>query len=386
MARSVFGTSIVASAVLAGCLNANQNQDDSSEASSSSETGRADTSVGEASTYGGIMTTTEVPDSDPSDPATTSDDAGTTGTGTTESVPPGCGNGVMDGDEECDNGEANADDAACTTQCNKAFCGDGLVQANKEECDDSVNDGAYGGCQQDCQSLAPYCGDGVVEPIVEECDDKDAESGCLAGACKYATSCLELKTAWGVGAPSGVYPLHPKEGISVDAFCEMGADEGGYTFVKIDGASLQSAVMAEAKCGAIGMRLLVPRSPAHLAAAVAVANEASFKPAGGGMAPMDPYDYLRIFGIYPVASPMTCIGEQFNSEMCPEWQASDGQGFWISDVPIPTQPSASNCALCSMEYLWNNMALAGYEAYTSGGKGAVSTHFMCDVGDKQPMN
>src|SRR5690606_3325909 len=40
----------------------------------------------------------------------------------------------------CDDGPRNADDAACTTQCAIATCGDGLVQAGVEECEDGNED------------------------------------------------------------------------------------------------------------------------------------------------------------------------------------------------------------------------------------------------------
>src|SRR5690606_39154526 len=38
-------------------------------------------------------------------------------------------------------------------------CGDGVVEGD-EVCDDGVNDGSYGGCSPDCTALAPHCGDG----------------------------------------------------------------------------------------------------------------------------------------------------------------------------------------------------------------------------------
>ena len=48
-----------------------------------------------------------------------------------------CGDGVLDPDEECDEGDANSDTEpdACRTTCLAAHCGDGVVDAN-EVCDD----------------------------------------------------------------------------------------------------------------------------------------------------------------------------------------------------------------------------------------------------------
>jgi fibro-slime domain-containing protein len=58
-------------------------------------------------------------------------------------------------------------------------CGDGVVTGD-EVCDDGKNDGSYGGCTPDCKR-APYCGDGKVDAADgEECD---GTPGCTP-ACK----------------------------------------------------------------------------------------------------------------------------------------------------------------------------------------------------------
>jgi cysteine-rich repeat protein len=53
---------------------------------------------------------------------------------------PVCGDGVVEGTEECDQGVANADDGHCTAACVHARCGDGLVSPS-ETCDDGNLDG-----------------------------------------------------------------------------------------------------------------------------------------------------------------------------------------------------------------------------------------------------
>ncbi|MEZ4426127.1 MAG: DUF4215 domain-containing protein [Nannocystaceae bacterium] len=119
--------------------------------------------------------TTEEPTTDPmTDPTTTSD--------------PVCGDGVVEGDEECDDGPANDDAGGCTTACVAATCGDGLVYADVEECDDGDANDDAGGCTTAC--LVAACGDGLVYEGVEECDDGDdnadnaaCTSGCQAAAC-----------------------------------------------------------------------------------------------------------------------------------------------------------------------------------------------------------
>ncbi|RMD85463.1 MAG: hypothetical protein D6815_01775, partial [Candidatus Dadabacteria bacterium] len=94
---------------------------------------------------------------------------------------PVCGDGVADSGEECDDG--NRDDSdACTTACRKARCGDGFLYAGVEDCDDGANnsDVQPDACRKDCR--APVCGDGVTDSG-EECDDgnEDVSDACLPG-------------------------------------------------------------------------------------------------------------------------------------------------------------------------------------------------------------
>jgi cysteine-rich repeat protein len=89
---------------------------------------------------------------------------------------PTCGNGYLDPGEECEDGNDDPTDA-CTNACLLATCGDGIVWAGFEECDDgnAVDDD---GCTNAC--TLP-CGDGVVQPP-ETCDDGNdiANDGCDA--------------------------------------------------------------------------------------------------------------------------------------------------------------------------------------------------------------
>jgi len=82
-----------------------------------------------------------------------------------------CGNTVVDGGEECDDG--NGDDTdRCTSNCLFAVCGDGFVQAGVEECDDGNAD-SDDACLNGCTTAV--CGDGVVWAGVEACDDGNAD-------------------------------------------------------------------------------------------------------------------------------------------------------------------------------------------------------------------
>ena len=387
MPRTVSGKLSVASVslvLIGACLSNNPGQEESSEPGSSGASSGEE--AGE-STLGGIMTTTEEPESEGSGgAATTADETSTSSTGgTTETIPPLCGDGNKDADEECDNGDSNADDAACTLSCHAAKCGDNHIQAGVEACDDGTNDGAYNGCMPGCATLAPACGDLNVDAMYgEACDDDSPDMGCLR-SCQRAESCKQLHDSWLDMAPSGIYKIFPKD-IDVDAYCDMETDDGGYTFVKFSGINSLTAMAAEAKCGEIGLRLLVPRTEAHLAASFEVASDLDVTPLEGD-APMKPSSYLRIFGIYPVTPGTSCVGAPLNKETCPEWKASDGDAYWISDMALGMgQPSLDNCANCSMAYFWTGANLTAYTAFAGDGEGADSAQFMCEAGDKFGMN
>jgi len=91
---------------------------------------------------------------------------------------PSCGDGIINGTEQCDDGPKNRDDAygGCTTQCTIGpYCGDSKVDNSAgEECDDGTNASGYGqsaGCAPGCKA-PPYCGDGKVDgQYGEQCDD-----------------------------------------------------------------------------------------------------------------------------------------------------------------------------------------------------------------------
>lgn len=90
-----------------------------------------------------------------------------------------CGNGIVEGSEQCDNGMMNSDTEpdACRTDCTSPFCGDGVADpANGETCDDG-NDTTADGCEPDCtDSPTGVCGDGTIQ-FPEECDDGGTEPG-----------------------------------------------------------------------------------------------------------------------------------------------------------------------------------------------------------------
>lgn len=79
-----------------------------------------------------------------------------------------CGDGVVEGGEQCEDGNRMNDDG-CSADCRLERCGDGILQAN-EECDGALGLSAGQMCSDECRRIDANCGDGVVNHPAEECD------------------------------------------------------------------------------------------------------------------------------------------------------------------------------------------------------------------------
>jgi fibro-slime domain-containing protein len=132
-----------------------------------------------------------------------------------------CGDGVVEGAEQCDFGTAKNTGGygGCNANCTLAgYCGDGTAQSPPEQCDDGTanNTGAYGGCNPNC-TWGPTCGDGILQSPPEQCDYGSANNvggygGCTA-ACTKGPYCgdgvkngpeqCDLGTANNVGGYGG---------------------------------------------------------------------------------------------------------------------------------------------------------------------------------------
>lgn len=112
---------------------------------------------------------------------------------------PNCGNGIVDSNEECDDGNDSNEDGCLDTRdgdCREASCGDGYVHTGVEACDDNnKDDGDY--CAADCTAVTGECGDGVQQTN-EKCDDGNQS---INDYC--STDCLAV-TGWcGDGVAQG---------------------------------------------------------------------------------------------------------------------------------------------------------------------------------------
>ncbi len=131
-----------------------------------------------------------------------------------------CGDGVFDAFcERCDAGAGNSDTTpdACRSDCELPRCGDGVSDGG-EECDDG-NATSCDGCSACRVDVGLGCGDGVAIPTCgETCDDANAVvgDGCapdcrlerVPGGGPAPTDCF---TAWSIDNPAN-QPLLDKKG------------------------------------------------------------------------------------------------------------------------------------------------------------------------------
>ncbi len=106
-----------------------------------------------------------------------------------------CGNGTVEGAEECDLGSANSLTAECLPTCKKNTCGDGVIRAGVEQCDAGSSNGVRcvpgfnttcNYCKQDCtvETISgDYCGDGKIT-APESCDFGSRTGWCSRNTAK----------------------------------------------------------------------------------------------------------------------------------------------------------------------------------------------------------
>jgi len=134
-----------------------------------------------------------------------------------------CGDGVLDGFEECDAGPMNADDGACKLDCTAAKCGDGFIHQGVEGCDDGPMNSDKGACTSSC--AVAECGDGLVHDGVEQCDDGagNADDGACSLGCMEA-ACGDGVTQQVVGEACDDMNLDPQDGC-VGCFVPLNCNE-----------------------------------------------------------------------------------------------------------------------------------------------------------------
>jgi len=126
-----------------------------------------------------------------------------------------CGDGTVDPEEECDDANSDNNDA-CKDDCTLNICGDNYIYTGIEECDDGADGNDSDACYDNCTRT--YCGDGIIqnpngESYSEICDDGENNGiACqpnYGSSCTYCTSSCSEETI--KGAFCGDSMLSPEE-------------------------------------------------------------------------------------------------------------------------------------------------------------------------------
>lgn len=154
-------------------------------------------------TVGASGSSTTAPDPSSSDSAPDSSGA-----------PAECGDGIVSGDEACDDA---GESATCNADCTPAACGDGIANAIAgEQCDDA---GESATCDVDCTPAE--CGDGIENPTAgEQCDDGNGLPGDGCEGCLTVVSCSAGAVLLGVN-PMGTMAVCDDP---TDTVCEQDAE------------------------------------------------------------------------------------------------------------------------------------------------------------------
>jgi MYXO-CTERM domain-containing protein len=151
-----------------------------------------------------------------------------------------CGDGVRNGSEECDDGNAATDDD-CTNQCRIAFCGDGVVN-NGETCDNGMGTDD-GECLSICEPAR--CGDGALWVGVENCDDGNNVDGDGCSAKCDGEAPAGVTGDVGEDSADGTSPERPAPdepgNLGPVAGCSAGGSGGGFGGVALIGLALAFA-------------------------------------------------------------------------------------------------------------------------------------------------
>ncbi|MBK8260545.1 MAG: hypothetical protein IPK80_04305 [Nannocystis sp.] len=272
--------------------------------------------------------------------ASTSSPTTTTSSSTsTTTAAPFCGDGVQDPGEECDDGQNNADNAACTASCLLNVCGDGLLLSSVEECDDGQKNADNAACTASCR-LA-FCGDGLLWDAAEACDDPDPAAGCQD--CSLLPLTVFVSSAI---FPGKLPPLQDLQGLPLaDAHCQLLAASAG-----LSGAYM--AWLSDASQGP-SSRFLLPQAsprPFVLTNGATLAQSWTSLTQGPLLLPIDTDEAAQNVGSSSVWTNTTPQGDPASQDAhCSAWSSSDFKLNGRIGATTKTDPNWTNFApmVCS---------------------------------------
>ncbi len=153
-----------------------------------------------------------------------------------------CGDGVVDPDEACDDGNTDSTDS-CTSECTENVCGDGYLYSGEEECDEGTGNGngcdaSYGStcsaCNTSCRqtvSSGAFCGDGIANGS-EYCDGSDLPYQYYDNLTGNVYTSCDASEAGTTKLDSGVSYTCRRIGV-----CNGGSENGEYCTSSTGGAS-----------------------------------------------------------------------------------------------------------------------------------------------------
>ncbi len=112
---------------------------------------------------------------------------------------PSCGDALVQGIEDCDDGDEDNGDS-CKNDCTPNVCGDNIRNTGVEQCDDGNTDDTDG-CKNDC--TLNNCGNSQIDPG-ENCVTCSTDAGCPDGlVCDDGTQSCVVSCALGLTDCSG---------------------------------------------------------------------------------------------------------------------------------------------------------------------------------------
>ncbi len=317
----------------------------------------------------------------------------------TECVGAGCGNGVTDGGEDCDDMNMISGDGCendCTYSCDSPMdprCDDGSVCTGVETCDLATHacmPGTILDCDDGSACTADSCDPvmGCSNDLIDM--DMDGFADVALGAC--GTDCDDTNDQVYPGAtelcePPGMTPIDndcdPATPNPSASFWFLDCDEDGYS---VPGAVMQERCEMPAPTGGCGWTQRIP-NPGDLASVDCNDTRDDMYPGNTTMYPVAPATSGGSHPTLSCPSGLSCTnndtrygghdcdnayGDTNGSSFFPPGLDSDGQAEWtdFSTYQSPTNVTSNSCSI-AVTY---NTFLRSYQASCSGNRGWTASN------------